>query len=281
MGVDPMDNQTNFYQAGPRPSLLEDLDELKTTLTLVQAACLLAQSGVRRIGARELLVKISSDSNSGMTPIQVGIFLNKMGLHKYFLHGKSRFALDPAQLESLRETLSAQCQERIQQLQASLEKYQELPIQIQALEDDYHKIQGLRSREQELNQLIAKHQPQTAKVNELEKRWQSLQKEANKVSELDKACQELSMKVFALPFLSARKTSLEKSLQTYQEEEQVLAAKEAQLATLLNNLKERYAWMDMATLLSNIQRKKQELEQITQQIDDKRSFLDKLLNRRG
>jgi hypothetical protein len=274
-----MDNQFNFNQAGPRPSLLEDLDELKTALSLIQAAGLLAQAGVRRISARELLEKIDSDSTITLTPIQVGIFLNKMGLPKYFLHGRSRFALDPVQLDTIRQTLATQCQERMLLLQDSTEKYQELPNQIQALEDDYQKIQGLRSREQELNQLIAEQQPQAAKVNELEKRWQSLQKEATKVSELDKACQELSMKVIALPFLSARKTSLEKSLQTYQEEEKVLAAKETHLAALLNNLKERYAWMDLDTLLSNIQRKKQELAELTKQIDDKRSFLDKLLNR--
>jgi DNA repair exonuclease SbcCD ATPase subunit len=274
-----MDHQFNFDQAAPRPSLLEDLDESKTALALIQAAGLLAQAGVRRISARDLAEKINLDSGIALTPSQVGIFLNKMGMPKYLLHGKRRFALDSDQLESIRQTLATQCQERMQQLRDSTEKYQELPDQIQALEDDYQKIQGLRSRELELNQLIAEHQPQTAKVNELEKRWQSLQKEANKVIDLEKEIPVLGQKILELPFLLARKATLEKSLQTYQEEEKVLAAKEAQLAALLNNLKERYAWMDLATLLYNIQLKKQELEELNKQIDDKRSFLDKLLNR--
>jgi len=57
----------------------------------------------------------------------------------------------------------------------------------------------------------------------------------------------------------------------------MLTEKEAQLATALSNLKERNAWVNLASLQYNIQLKTQELEQINQQIDDKRSFLDKLL----
>jgi len=57
-----MDHQFNFDQAAPRPSLLEDLDESKTALSLIQSACLLAQSGVSRISARELLRKTNLES---------------------------------------------------------------------------------------------------------------------------------------------------------------------------------------------------------------------------
>ena len=162
-----MDHQFNFDQAAPKPSLLEDLDELRTALSLIQAACLLAQAGVRRISARELLGKTNLDSSVALTPSQVGIFLNKMGLKKYFLHGRRRFALDPAQLETLCQTLAAQCEEQMQKLQVSMDKYQELPDQIQALEDEVKDILRLESREQELTQLIAANQPQLSKVNDL------------------------------------------------------------------------------------------------------------------
>jgi hypothetical protein len=274
-----MDHQFNFDQAVPRPSLLEDLDESKTALALIQAASLLAQAGVRRISARELLEKIDPDSNISLTPSKVGIFLNKMGLKKYFLHGRRRFALDPSQLETLRQTLAAQCEERKQQLQASMDKYQELPDQIQALENEVKDIPRLESRQQELTQLIAASQPQAAKINELERQWQGLQQQVKRVSDLDKDCQELALKIFKLPFLLARKTSLEKGLQDYQNDEKILTEKEAQLVTALSNLKERNAWVNLATLQYNIQLKTQELEELNKQIDDKRSFLDKLLNR--
>jgi DNA repair exonuclease SbcCD ATPase subunit len=274
-----MDHQFNFNQAVLRPSLLEDLEELKTALSLVQAACLLAQAGVRRISARELLGKISTDSNIVLTPIQVGVFLHKMGLHKYFLHGRSRFALDPIQLETLRQTLATQCQERMQQLQDSTEKYQELPDQIQALEDDYQKIQSLKSRQQELTHLIAECQPQADKLNELEKRLQSLQQQNQRLNDLEKEIPVLAQKILNLPFISATKANLEKQLRTYQEEENTLKEKEAQLSAAFGNLHERLARVDLATLQYNIHLKKQELEELNQQIDDKRSFLDKLLNR--
>jgi DNA repair exonuclease SbcCD ATPase subunit len=274
-----MDHQFNFDQPVPRPSLLEDLDESKTALSLIQAAGLLAQAGVRRISARELLEKIDPDSNISLTPSQVGIFLHKMGLQKYFLHGRSRFALDPAQLETLRQTLAAQCEERMHKLQDSIDKYQELPDQIQALEEEVKNIPRLESRQQELTQLIAASQPQVAKINELEKKWQSLQQQVKRVNELEQACQELALKIFKLPFLLARKTSLEKGLQAYQHDEKMLTEKEAELATALSNLKERNAWVDLATLQYNIQLNKKELIELIKQIDDKRSLLDKLLNR--
>jgi hypothetical protein len=273
-----MDHKFNFDQAEPRPSLLEDLDESKTALSLIQAAGLLAQSGVRRISATELLEKINLDSSSALTPSQVGIFLHKMGLKKYFLHGRRRFALDSAQLETIRLTLAAQCEERMHKLQDSIDKYQELPDQIQALEDEVKDIPRLEARQRELTQLIAASQPQAAKINDLERQWQGLQQQVKRVNELEQACQELALKIFKLPFLLARKTSLEKGLQDYQNDEKMLTEKEAQLSASFDNLHERFARVDLATLQYNIQLKKQELEELNKQIDDKRSFLDKLLN---
>ena len=274
-----MDNQMNFVKAVPGTSVTANLEDQKTALLLVQAACLLAQAGVTRLSAGELVEKISPDSTITLTPIQVGMFLIKLGLKKYQTHGKSRFALDPLQLETIRQTIAAQCEEQMQKLQSLEEKYKILPDKIRALQDDVKQLHLLESRQRELNQLIAENQPQLAKVNELERRWQNLQRESNRVIELEKACQVLTRKMAELPSLSARKTTLEEGLRACQDDEKLLAGKEAHLASSLSNLKERAAWVDLATIQNYIQLKKQELEQLTKQIDDKRSFLDKLLMR--
>ncbi len=116
-------------------------------------------------------------------------------------------------------------------------------------------------------------------MNDLEKQWQNLQQQAKKMSELDKECQELGRQIPDLPSLQKRKATLESALKTFQNEERTLATKEAQHAALISQLKERNAWADMATLHYNIRLKQQELEQLSKQVDAKRSLLDRILHR--
>ena len=275
-----MDNRENPRKISQWPQVNRNRKSLQTVLSLVQTACLLAQEGVGRISASELADRLTKEFNVSLAAFEAGQILIDLGLKKCVIHGKSRFILEPAQLEEVRKKVSALCEEQMQGLENSIEQFKTLRAKVLALEQEWRNLQQLEIRQRELTRLIAENQDNIAKLSYLESQRKRLEQQAQRMAALERECQELTKKINELPSLENRKVTLEQELSVYEKDEQLLTEREAQFAATLNKMKERFAWVDLVTLQHNIRLKTQELEQLDSQLVDKRSLLDKLLMRR-
>ncbi len=123
-------NRDNLMKIVPVPAVKRNPKTSKIVLSLVQTACLLAQEGVSRISASELVERLCRESNTTLTPPEVGQILSELGVRKSILHGKSRFILERAELAEVRQKVARQCEEEMKTLQSRLEEFKRLISQI-------------------------------------------------------------------------------------------------------------------------------------------------------
>ena len=159
----------------------------------------------------------------------------------------------------------------------------------------------LQARRRELTKLISENQDQPVKTAQLEAQWRQLEGQAQKAIDLQKECQGLSAKIKSLPSLVERKASYEARLAQHQAEEKEISArdanieqvarqwkeweqqlieKETRLQKTIRQLQARGSWVELAGLEMAIEMRKTELEQLSKQLGEKRSLLDKLLGRK-
>jgi len=136
---------------------------------------------------------------------------------------------------------------------------------------------SLRAKEQELIKFISEHRQKPDRLASLEYEADKIRTQAARPRELEKECQQLTEIIKALPQLEQRKISLEGTISKYQAEEKEVAAKEANLKQMVEGVKLRVGWMSLATLEQRIHEVNKELNELSLQIEFKRSLLDKII----
>jgi hypothetical protein len=255
------------------------LESVRTQLTVIRAAYLLSIEGISRATAAEICQRTYDEFSLTLTPAFIGTTLIGMGISKTTTHGKSRFVLDADQLKEIVQRIEAHCQGLMDKLAATISRFAELPAQIDSLQAEWQKILKLQARKQELLRLTAQYRQQLANVPHLEDELKSLQQDAQKALDLEKEVKAMAAKIKEAPSLEQKKATLDDAIRKYNADEAQLRARESNLGLSLRDYRERNAWFDFQTLAYNVRIKKQELDEVSRQLGEKRSLLDRLLNR--
>ncbi len=281
------EDDKEFIQAMKGSTARRGLSEMKVRLALVQAAATMALEGTNRATASQVTERAISDYGIEATPSFTGQVFSEYGIGTAITHGKSRFVLEHEPLDEIRKGIAAKCEELAATLEKSLAEFKDLPQRIEAMEKQWKNLMQLKTRERELTRVINEDRKSPSRLPSLEAEAKKIRDEAANVEKLEAECQELTRKVKQLPSLEERKKSLEESLRKYQAEEkalvgreQQLSAREAELSRTLQRIREREGWLTLATIEQKIAEGKQELEQLSRQIGEKRSFMERLLHRR-
>lgn len=281
------------------------LSDLEIQLALIQAACAMALQGVTRATATEITNKAIAEYEIEATASFTGQTFANLNIRTATSHGKSRFILEYDHLERLRQDIAAKCEELNAKLESSIVGFHDLPERVNNLQTQWQDIVKMRNRERELINFINEANKAPPRLNQLEAVARQMRGQADQVQELEKECRNLSNRIKKLPSLEERKKSLEAAIGEHEkaiaDKEQQLAAKEkklvarekeiageereltfreSQLSERISKLHKRTGWVDLATVDQAIESAREELKQISRQLGEKRSLLDRLLHRK-
>ncbi len=246
-------------------------------LGLVEAALVMSLEGTNRATASEVLKRATEDFKVTSTAAVTGQTFSQLKIPTATTHGKSRFILDTDQLKGIKDRIVERIQELSRELDDILDEYRDITDRVKNLETKLNDVSKLYAREKELSQQIQELQNRPSQLLRLEQESARLKKEADRADSLRKECDELAKKIKILPMLEGRKVALQNSIKRYQDEEAQVRDGEARLGQYLEDLKNRHAWVTFVDLDFNIQRLKTELKEITDQINERRSLLQKIL----
>lgn len=254
------------------------LSGLKMKLAILTAAANVASEGVNRATAAEVASKVPSgfEVNASM----VGQVLSELGLTTTVTHGKKRYVLSHENLEASRQSLETECNQLEARLAASAAGFKELSDHVQSMEASIKVRFQLKRKELELTQQLKESPDLTPRIINLQLRLTRLQEQASQAVKLENECNVLNDKIQQLPAIEQWKASLQEGISKYQSEERELTRKEAELSHIIAELKPRKGWVELAAINEAILKSRQELDQLSNQIGEKRSLLDKLLMRK-
>lgn len=284
----------NFINAIAGNQASNKLSEVNTGLALVQAASILALEGITRATAKQVTDKAIETYSVEVIPSFTGQLFSSLGITTVTSHGKSRFVLEYESLEKVRDAIVTRCEEAKVKLEAAIERFQELPRQIEELRQTWKDTLAMRSKERELIKLINEDRQNPSHLGQLEAEADRIRAEAAQVTEIQNECRRLSLRIKKLPSLQEKRKELKAKLAEYEEKENNLTsrmekvidkekritAKESELSQRIIKLQKRTGWVELATIEAAIESGKQELDTLSKQLGEKRSLLDKLLRRR-
>jgi len=272
---------------------IRNLNDLKVSLVLVQAACAFALEGTSRATASQVAERAMNDCDMKVTASFTGQVFSNLGINTVTSHGKSRFVLEYEPLEKIRKGIMAQCDDLTGKLKSVISTFNKLPDRIKALETQWREVVQLKVRERELINAINEDRQTPSRLGYLEEELKKIQAKAARTKELEKECRDLSRKVKKLPALDDRKKSLETTIKEHEDaakelgnreqeiakKEKSIADKENDLSSRIEKLQKQKGWIELAELEEVIKEAKQELNQLQKQLGEKRSLLDKMLLR--
>jgi chromosome segregation ATPase len=253
------------------------LRNLKEMLGLVEAALVMSLEGSSRATVTEVLRKATDEYGVTSTTSVSGQIFSQLKVKTTTTHGKPRLVLDTEQLKSLKDRISRQISEVSQELADVLNEYKDTGNRINQLEEQIKEAIRLYNRERDLNQQLQQVNRQPSRIPYLEQELAKKKKEAEQVIQLEQRCKELSEKIKTLPSLQEKEKKLAADIANYQAWEREIAQNEARLGQALEQLKMRSAWVTYLDLNYNIQNLKTELKEITEQINERRSLLQKIM----
>ena len=153
---------------------LRGLNELKVTLSLIQAASAFALEGINRATASQVTQRAMKEYEIEATPSFTGQVFASLGISSVISHGKSRLVLEHDQLESIRKKIEAQWQEGAEKLNSALETFNQLPERIKELEARYQEMRKDRQKEQELIVSINEERRKPSRLPELKEEYKRL-----------------------------------------------------------------------------------------------------------
>ncbi|MFC2008108.1 hypothetical protein ACFLT0_00240, partial [Chloroflexota bacterium] len=169
---------------------------------------------------------------------------------------------------------------------SAIEYFKDLPEKIDALEKEWKDILKLRDKERELAAFINAERSQPNNLLQLQTEAKRFREQAKYADELKQECTELSKTIRKSPSLEERKKQLNARIMDYnarvrqaQAQEQDIAAREQQLAKWITRLQERTGWVELAELQQSVREARKELDQVSKQLGEKRSLLDRILGR--
>jgi hypothetical protein len=266
--------------------LSEDLKTLRLQLALLQSGCALVADGYSRATSSELLFRARRDFGIDALPSTVGQLLGSLGIPFTTSKGKSRFLLDPEYLQPLLDELS----EAIQGMEVRVGKLvttaRDVEARLQPLQERFDQIQARLQRERQMREFIQQYRPALTRNPYLEHEYQQLREQLDRQQRLKNQIHQMQQQLDAQPDLEGKRNILAERVQVLEEQRKDLAQKEKALAAdekaasaVVAQLKQGRAWVNLAVLAQEIAAAEAELEEVKQEIDQHRSWLDRLLRR--
>jgi len=252
----------------------------KEMLGLVEAALVLVIEGTNRATASEITQRATRDFNVNSTPAITGQIFAQLKINTTTTHGKSRFVLDTDQLKEIKDQISGNIMLLSKELADVLSEYKDTSNRVNQLEEQLKETTLLYKRERELTQQLQQANSQPSRVPYLEQELAKKKKEAEQVNQLEERCKELSAKIKTLPLLQDREKKLEAEFAKYQVMEKDIVECEARLGTALEQLKMRSAWATILDLHNTIQKQKVALDDLSRELGEKKSLLQRILGGR-
>jgi DNA repair exonuclease SbcCD ATPase subunit len=256
------------------------LKNLKEILGLVETALVMSLEGTSRATVTEVLRKATDEYGVTSTTSVSGQIFSQLKVKTTTTHGKPRLVLDTEQLKSLKDQISRQIRQVLQELSDILAEYKDTGNRINQLQDQLKEAVRLYKREHELTQQLQQANSQPSRVPYLEQELAKKKKEVEQVIQLEQKCKELSERIRTLPSLQDREKKLESEFAKYQVMEKDIVDCETRLGTVLEQLKMRSAWATVLDLHNTIQKQKAELEQLSIQLGEKKTLLQRILGGR-
>jgi DNA repair exonuclease SbcCD ATPase subunit len=257
------------------------LRNLKEILGLVEAALVMSLESTGRATVSEVLKKATEEFGVTSTATVCGQIFSQLKINTATTHGKPRLVLDTDQLKSIKDRISNRIREVSKELADVLSEYKDISNRIKHLEEQLKEAIQIYKRERELTQQLQRVNSQPSRLPYLEQELARQKKEAEQVTQLEERCKELSERIKTLPSLQDREKKLESGISNYQSWEKEIVQSEARLGQALEKLKMRSAWVTYLDLQYNIQNLKAELEQLSVQLGEKKSLLQRILGGRG
>jgi DNA repair exonuclease SbcCD ATPase subunit len=271
-----------------------DLSELEIQFVLIQSACTMALEGTTRASSSQIAAKVFQDYQIEVTPSFTGQTFANLSIHSVTSHGKNKLVLDPDQLENLRNDIASKCKEAMDRLQASIKKYKYLPQKIEELQKEWKQVLAARAKEQELIRIINEDRRNPPRLDYLETEYRKKQRRNEYINQIKEEAKKLALKEKKLPSLEERTKAVEariaehgKHVRDLVEKEREISAKEQEavkkeesLARRLEKLQKRLGWLELAALEQHIEESRNELKELSKQLGEKRSLLDRLLHKR-
>ena len=256
---------------------MQDLKTLKLQLALLRTGCLLVAEGHSRATSSELLFRSKKEQSVDALPSTVGQLLGSLGLPTSTSKGKTRFLLDPDHIEPLMSELDSQVQEIESRVDSAIKAIGNVQGRLEPLEQRFQRVHGQLQREQELQRFLDQHRPTFGRTSMLEfERQQTLKAQVQRMEQELKSGPELEKRRRQL---AQRVKQLEAQKEVLTGEEGALAEAEKQVAGLLSQLKLGRAWVTLAFLERDFAQAQAQLEEVKDQINQHRSWLDRLLHR--
>ncbi len=253
------------------------LRNLKEILGLVEVALVMSLEGTSRATVTEVLRKASDEYGVTSTTSVSGQIFSQLKVKTTMTHGKPRLVLDTNELKTIKDRISKQISEVAKELANVLNEYKDTSNRINKLEEQLKEAIQLNKRERDLTQQLQQVNSQPSRVSYLEQELTKKKKEAEQVIQLEQKCKELSEKIKTLPSLQDREKKLASDITRYQSWEKEIIQNEARLGQALEQLKMRSAWVTFLDLQYNVQNLKTELKEITDQINERRSLIQKIM----
>lgn len=263
------------------------LAAFKLIVSIVQAAYQMSLEGVSRVTALEVAEKVDKDFDISVTPSYVGYVFANLNLRTVTTHGKKRFVLDPDELKGIKERVTAVCEQRMREIDSTLESYKGFVAEVKSLEDRCKEMIKLVDHRKELITYIEANKHYADEVADLEEEASQLKEEAAKAQVLQAECKRLSRHIKAQPALEERREKLTAAIndynskvRQYQAQESDVSSKEQVLAKAIFGLQKRKGLAEIAELEEAIKEAKRELNDLSRQLGEKRSLFDRLFMKR-
>ncbi len=165
-------------------------------------------------------------------------------------------------------------------MEATLQGFQELPQRVDDLQERWEEVKRLYQQEQTLRKQLVQYRDVGRQLPFLEAQAQDLQERAKRAVKIEEICQALTEEIEAIPDLEKRKAALEETAREYKDRAASIAAQEKKYERMIHQLQEREGWLSLAQLEQSIAQARDELDQISRQLGEKRSLLDRMIRRK-
>lgn len=253
------------------------MGEHQKKLLLLRTAMVMAMEGITRAQVSEVTSRVKEDNDIEVPSWEAGVLFSRLGFRTATSHGRNRLVLNLDHLKELHQSAKEEVEVFAANAQETLEGFESVDDQIKELESKARGIIAADERVKKIRQFMFKNQNIVMTANSLEGEYLHLKRQAEKVETLEAEIDKLKARQIDLPSLEDRRHQLEEKVQDYEVEEKALAKEEARLKTWIQNLQERRKWMTAAEQEEEVAKSRAELNQLREQLGEKRGLVAKLL----
>ncbi len=278
-------------QDPPKISLSRALEQVKRQtgtvshfgimLALTQAAASMALEGRTRASVTEIVERAQDECGIEVLLSTAGQKLSADGIRTVTSHGKNRLVLVKDELLELRDQYAAIFNQLSKQAEEYLARFKPVSERVAGLEEQRQNVVRMVEREAELREFLQGKDRLRFSYQGVANEAAQLKKTVDAIRQLREDIEELKVKAKGRSSLEKRKAKLKEAEAEYERESSELAKLEKDLGSGINKVKEGREWYNLSMITTEVERAQAELDELSRQLGEKRSLVQKLLGRGG